>query len=702
MADTNVRLVATIDATSKGLVDALNEAHKAVKGTTQNWQRKFEAINRATEEISEHVDRLGEALSRAGKEGIDTAEIQREVEALNEAKAVLEGTAEANSEVAETAKKAERGISDVADTSKRAAHESEIMDSRLKVAGVRLKDLRDAFGDGATQAAALGNLYYAAFVMTLNVITSTVTKIKEFREGIRQIEEAKFVKTMTQKSIAADETGDLAGKLRELYELREKSSGSEADKARESILVAEISKIQETRAEADRVTVAINGETVAQEKLRDAIAETLRLESQMRKSALGEQVSRDKAKLEELWKEYSSLEELPLDVVSNLGRQFEKLFKGDIEGLFEYASHPIDTLRGFDVTEDKIKKEAEYFKQFDKVLKAERELRRLSQSNPAEEFRSLAIAREADRRGEAQKAADEASARRAEYEGQARQSVLERSLPKLDRMREEGLRKIADEYAQNVANGVSAQTAGELRGLQEAELEQQIADEIKRQADAEAKQQAAMLDAMQARIDQYRRAYDKYQKAEGDVNRAQRALADAERTLARERQAEALRSRREAIRKRLASFGFSVAEGFDPSESASERNARVRNLRTDARIADKMAQWQAGKKVNFTPAEWRRLDEYQGLQEEDKALEAAQKQMDAAAKQESSAARLESASSALEKSTARLNERGNALEGLRAGLSGGLGKATAISYEDRFEQLHKDLREMLTKTYRVR
>lgn len=64
--DTRVRLIAEIDATSKGLVDALKQASTAVNDTTGNWKSQFSSLKDATNTIGASVRNLSQLVKEVG------------------------------------------------------------------------------------------------------------------------------------------------------------------------------------------------------------------------------------------------------------------------------------------------------------------------------------------------------------------------------------------------------------------------------------------------------------------------------------------------------------------------------------------------------------------------------------------------------------------------------------------------------------
>ena len=66
---TNIKLTAEISATSKGLVDALNQASSAVNSTSESWKSRFDKLKDSTSVMSQAVRNLGEAMKRVDTQG---------------------------------------------------------------------------------------------------------------------------------------------------------------------------------------------------------------------------------------------------------------------------------------------------------------------------------------------------------------------------------------------------------------------------------------------------------------------------------------------------------------------------------------------------------------------------------------------------------------------------------------------------------
>jgi len=75
--DTRVRLIAEIDATSKGLVDALKQASSAVNSTTNDWKGQFASLKDATGTIQQSVKNLGDLVKEVGNVEMDVDGIEK-------------------------------------------------------------------------------------------------------------------------------------------------------------------------------------------------------------------------------------------------------------------------------------------------------------------------------------------------------------------------------------------------------------------------------------------------------------------------------------------------------------------------------------------------------------------------------------------------------------------------------------------------
>lgn len=680
MPDTNVKLNATIDATSRGLQEALDRATNAVNSTTSKWQSKMKKVDAATDSVAQHVGKLNELLAKAADGVVDTNAIQAEMEALEHAQHELDRASNEMDRLAQTADKAGKAVAQAGKTTEGATDGFDQLAGKVKIANVSLKDLKDVMSSGAAQGVAVGNILTAVFSTISGIMSEAASAAKEMKRGLDEVER---MQRRIERMDVAESVGDaekLSAKMRELYELKDNWTGSEADKAREKLLQEEISWLQRYTAEQDRVVVAINGRTVAQEKLKDAIIATLNAEDELKRNSLAQSISQDTEKLEKMVNKLAKLEKAPDDLKSRLAREIQKIKDGDLEG----PDFSLTNLswRGAKIEQNELRKSI--YELSEKLKTDMRTLKGMQPGAAANAFRTMEDARQRDR---GRNAAAEAAGANLD----ADEALKRLNLSPEDRAIADERRKIEAEYNAQLRAGVDAEKAEEIRDRQLDELEKRVEAE-------KARKEAAYLDELKKRTDAMEQARQRYEAAEKDVERAQKAYADAQDDLAREARAEAMRQRRQGIRDSLAKFGFRIADGFDQYESAVDRHRRVRLVRTDAGIADKMARWQAGEKVHFSVRERDRLAEYQDLQEEDAQLEAAQKQVEAAARQENSAERLSAAADAVKSAASRLDE---AREGVKALVAPGVNAANAANYNDKLQQLHTDLQEMARRTFRV-
>ena len=146
---------------------------------------------------------------------------------------------------------------------------------------------------------------------------------------------------------------------------------------------------------------------------------------------------------------------------------------------------------------------------------------------------------------------------------------------------------------------------------------------------------------------------------------AGRRMIESYRAIMEAREAEAYRTRldelgkaRERLRKKMDEFGFKFPRGFKPgnprtySMSPKER----RNLKTDAKIREKLEKRRKGERVSFTSRERRRLDEYTRLKGKYKALTAEERQIKAAQQQLSAAKTMESATKSFDEAVKKFFE----------------------------------------------
>ena len=643
MPDTKVKLVAEIDATSKGLLDALKQASGAVTNTTVQWRDKLLTINKVTDGISEHLANVSNLLEKAGNGALDTNAIQTELDALRSMQSTLMQTTVEMENLERASKQTSTATKDLGD-------DFGSVTDKVKIAGVSLKDLKTAFGDSAQSVAAMGAVYQQVFTAAINTIKEAKRAVDEANNAIARIE--KLNKNIIDIEVKAqiEDTGKIASKMQELYNLREIWSGTEEEKARESILIDEIEWLQQQQKESDRIAVAINGQTIAQDKLRSAIADTLELEKQLKQDALIGNIDADLEKINELQQHIDNLDDVPSDFGSNLKRQLGLLAQGKISEFIDTGNLSVKTLSGFGISEQKLKDLEALATLLEKVKKEQRELQVLNQESATDRFFFTAEAKVKDRQTQATQTAEK--------------KIETLQTPEEGRQKKEVLERIQLEYETNIKNGVSEEIASKLKNLQIEEFDRALAE-------AEAKKQAELMDAMQKRIEAYKSAQQKYITAENAVLTAKQKYADAEEQLAREARAERLNRRRQTIRNRLNNFGFELPRNFRIRETTAQTNRRVARQTLDSNISDKLQRRADGERVTWTKQERERLQDYLKLQKKDKSLEAAQKSLQAASKQERAADMLASASTSITQAMSAFRDARAGLREARANVRGG-------------------------------
>ena len=169
---------------------------------------------------------------------------------------------------------------------------------------------------------------------------------------------------------------------------------------------------------------------------------------------------------------------------------------------------------------------------------------------------------------------------------------------------------------------------------------------------------AKAADRLAEEYDKQAKAIEEADRREEEARRrlaeAEERRADIERQLADEGRLEAMQHTRELLDHQMGRFGFSLDEYDEENlaESNLDRVRRRRNVRLDARIEAKRQRLAEGRKVHFTPAEQRRMDEWRALKAQGEGLTAEEKAMQAAKKQEDAARRLEEAAKAIEDAAA--------------------------------------------------
>ena len=304
------------------------------------------------------------------------------------------------------------------------------------------------------------------------------------------------------------------------------------------------------------------------------------------------------------------------------------------------------------------------------------------------------------------------------HEAEGKLDDWKNSLTDTERMK--NLRVIMAKYEDAVKSGALSEEARKV-------AVEAIADMLCKEKEKEIE----LVKAIEERIKQYKEAFKDYAEAQREVVDAQKDYAKTQKELAREAKAERMARRRERLQKAMGRFGFTPFEGFNLDESSSARRERRRNAQIDASIASKMAKAQTGDRVHWTPAEKERLSEFQRLQRKDKQLEAAQKQMDAADKQKKAAEQLQEAAKAIQNankgvgdsakdlgkavgemlanSLPKRSKRGSKKEASEIfdnagmtlkGMDATIGEKA--SYGSQLDILHRDLQQMMSKTYLVR
>jgi uncharacterized protein YoxC len=181
---------------------------------------------------------------------------------------------------------------------------------------------------------------------------------------------------------------------------------------------------------------------------------------------------------------------------------------------------------------------------------------------------------------------------------------------------------------------------------------------------SEAAAQAA--DRLAEEYDRQAKAIEEADRREEEARRrlaeAEERRADIERQLADEGRLEAMQHTRDLLNHQMGRFGFSLDEYDEEnlSESNLDRVQRRRNVRLDARIEAKRQRLAEGRKVHFTPAELRRMDEWRALKAQGEGLTAEEKAMQAAKKQEDAARRLDDAAAAIQEASDAIKDAENA------------------------------------------
>ena len=530
------------------------------------------------------------------------------------------------------------------------------------------------------------------------------------REYIKNLEEAEVARTYGNAEEGAKDMTrvrekndakleELAKKLAEFADLydEEKKTGSVLAKAKRTNLQEELSKMYNFEFEE------VNGEI---QNMDAQIARKLDELTKSRIEAIEAQIKANRRVIDGA-SEYIK------------GMTYWKMVRGNLSGDFGWTGRYVE------------KAQEASTNAVEETMKITEEKNRLQKEELSAQYMRLRAGKQYDVTQKAEREALEATRK----EEEARAKALEEANKALDDWknsindndRQKKIRAIMEKYEQLVSAGVEetkARNAAEhaLAGM----LEEEFFDRIKKNKE--------LLDALDKSIEAYKSAYAEYLNAQKDVTNAQKDYARAQQDLARQARAERLQRRRDAIARKLQTYGFQLPTGFHLNESRSSARRRVRRQELDSSIQEKLQDWQSGKKVHWTRQERDRLKDYQKLQRKDRQLEAAQKQMQAADKQRQAAETLQKAADAirvamLDRSDAvknlnnargELNQAGrrkgwipeyvnpstlfeNAKnKGLSAPGVKGREYNRQMNYNGAFSQLHKDLMDIMRKTYLVR
>lgn len=200
--------------------------------------------------------------------------------------------------------------------------------------------------------------------------------------------------------------------------------------------------------------------------------------------------------------------------------------------------------------------------------------------------------------------------------------------------------------------------------------------------DFSSKAAAQAADRLAEEYDRQAKAIEEADRREEEARRrlaeAEERRADIERQLAEEGRLEAMQHTRDLIAHQMGRFGFRLDEYDEENlaETNMDRVRRRRNVRLDARIEAKRQRLAEGRKVHFTPAELRRMDEWRALKAQGEGLTAEEKAMQAAKKQEDAARRLDDAAAAIQEASDAIKDAENARDDATRGrdaAQGGLG-----------------------------
>jgi len=229
-----------------------------------------------------------------------------------------------------------------------ASNQTAAFTDKLKIAGFQMKDLREAFSGGAQSAMAWAGLAAAAVSTVVNAYHSYIEELKKAEEHEKKMLELSRQAAKQQKDFQIEDASKASSKMKELLALRENWKGTQEEAVKEKILQREIALLQEQLAENDRIKVSINGQTVAQKDLADAIQKTMAAERALR--------------LQQLQEDYTSIAERHIKasaekekamlagegVPENLASIFSRIGNGDFRdmgNLLSFSDVDMDTLR---------------------------------------------------------------------------------------------------------------------------------------------------------------------------------------------------------------------------------------------------------------------------------------------------------------------------------------------------------------------
>lgn len=336
-------------------------------------------------------------------------------------------------------------------------------------------------------------------------------------------------------------------------------------------------------------------------------------------------------------------------------------------------------------------------KELDQAIgELQQEIYEVEKSDPAQKYKDLQEAKKKDAEArqndaavaEAAAAADE-QARQEAAAAELQDTMDEAGMSKFDIMRRNAERKAA-EFAQRMGVGMDDQRIQDFLNMQNGIIDDQenadrdkASQELKTiihqstldkyqrmREEAEQKVKDMILrtgkDADNERIRQYRELLEKEiaEKEKAEREKAAAAAAAESRRAAEEsrrnavqaageRARERAQARKDELQRQIGKFGFSISNPELLDETSSERRARNRQARQDARIQEKLDTLESGKGVVFTARERERIQQLQDLQKEfdeiDPAQAAAEAQQEAADRLSDAADKLADAAETLVK-----------------------------------------------------